>query len=92
MAQSEYDDLLAFTLEKVRTLEIILMGVVMADPNPAGLRKGVERYLSSADGTDLHRTVSEEELAVLMRARSDTFAKVFRGVPPPTPADTRAQD
>ena len=90
MAQTEYDHLLEYTLEKVRTLEALLMGVVMYDPSPQALRKSVLKYISSIDTNDMYQPLTDAELVVAKHARDDTFAKVFRGVPPETP-DAQAQ-
>ena len=88
MQLTEYDDQLAYALEKVRTLEVILMGIVMEDRNPAGLRKSVEKLISGLDGTGLYYNVPDSELEMYRRARADTVAIVFGGVPPEsTPKD-----
>lgn len=86
MPLTEYDDKLAFALEKIRTLEYVVMGLVMADRNPPNLRKNVEMLIASFDTNDLYQTMSDLDLEVAKRARAETFDIVFRGVkPPPAP-------
>ena len=81
MPMNEQEKLLAYTVEKVRTLQDILMGVVMADPSPQALRKSVEKYIRGVDASELYKLASDEEVVIAREARSETFASVFRGVP-----------
>ncbi len=86
MPLTEYDDQLAFALEKIRTLEYVVMGLVMADRNPPNLRKNVEMLITSSDTNDLYQTMSDFDLDVVKRARAETFEVVFRGVKGPAPS------
>ena len=85
MALTEQERLLAYTVEKVRMLEDILMGVVMFDRSPQAFRKSMQRHVDAIDAIEMYKMMSDEELAIVQKARADTFAQVFRGVPPETP-------